>query len=131
MPRASRLWQLGGDSPYRGRELRGLLHAAGFEAVSATTRAIPYRTDTGVRAFGRDRAEQARGGGFVEAELAAMAEGWLEWSEAPLASSRCGQRHGEDRTAGLAVDGHGPMMGFHHGGDDGQAEARTAGCAGT
>lgn len=87
------LWELGGDSPYRGRELRGLLNAAGFTAVSATTRAIPYGTDDAVQAFGRDRAEQARGGGFVGAalehelatadELAAMAEAWLGWSEAP------------------------------------------------
>lgn len=64
------------------------MKAAGFEAVSATTRAIPYGTDDAVRTFGRDRAEQARsGGGFVEAalehrlatvdELAAMAEAWL------------------------------------------------------
>lgn len=88
------LWLLGGDDPYRGRELRGLLHAAGFADVEATTKSIPYGTDDAVHSFGRDRAEQVPGdytdaalehGLATEAELADMEKAWLEWADSPAA----------------------------------------------
>ncbi|MBM7789383.1 class I SAM-dependent methyltransferase [Tenggerimyces flavus] len=89
-----RLWQLGGDDPYRGRELRGLLHEAGFVDVEATTKSIPYGTTAAVREFGRDRAAQVPGG-YTDAalehdlatkeELAEMERAWLEWGESPAA----------------------------------------------
>jgi SAM-dependent methyltransferase len=91
-----RLWQLGGDDPYRGRELRGLLHEAGFVDIEATTKSIPHGTAEAVRSFGHDRADQARvGSGYASAaqaeglataaELAEMEEAWLEWADSPSA----------------------------------------------
>lgn len=89
-----RLWLEDGHAdPYRGRRLRGLLEAAGFELVEATSTYLSYGTVEAVRAFGRARAEDcgdtwyragALGRGFATAaELDAMRAAWLEWSESP------------------------------------------------
>jgi ubiquinone/menaquinone biosynthesis C-methylase UbiE len=89
-----RLWQLEHVAdPYRGRKLRGLLTAAGFEDVVATTKYICYGTDDAVRWFGRGRAEDCRdewyAGGAQEHDLAtaddidAMERAWIEWAGSP------------------------------------------------
>jgi len=85
-----REWSL---HPYRGRELRGLLQAAGFERVEASTKYLSYGTSEDVRSFGRGRAEDCRDDEYAEAalrrglataeELNAMERAWVAWSEAP------------------------------------------------
>ncbi len=92
----TRLWQDEGVAdPFRGRALRGVLIAAGFERVEATTTSISYGTEASVRVFGRDRAEDCRdlwyadgaerlGVGTVE-DLRTMERAWLAWSESPEA----------------------------------------------
>lgn len=89
-----RLWQLDGVAdPYRGCQLRALLHEAGFERVHATTTYLSYGTSEGVRSFGLGRAEDCRDEEYLEAaqrhglataaELDAMERAWNVWSEAP------------------------------------------------
>ena len=88
------LWQLvAGADPYLGRALRGLLTAAGFERVTATTKAFSYGTDDAVASFGADRAADCRDEWYATAshanelataaDLDAMERAWLEWSESP------------------------------------------------
>jgi SAM-dependent methyltransferase len=90
----TRLWQDEGIAdPYRGRALRGILIAAGFERVEATTTSISYGTDAAVRRFGRDRAEECRDPWYADgaerlglgsaADLRAMEDAWLAWSGSP------------------------------------------------
>jgi hypothetical protein len=89
-----RLWQVTGNAdPYRGRELRGLLHNAGFVGVTATTKYLCYGTDDAVQAFGTDRARDCRDTWYAgtaqqyglasQDDLDAMARAWLHWSRAP------------------------------------------------
>jgi 2-polyprenyl-3-methyl-5-hydroxy-6-metoxy-1,4-benzoquinol methylase len=86
------LWEAQGDvHPYRGRELRGLLQAAGFEQVEAVTRYFNYGTDERVRTFGLARAADCRdewyvGGmtthGFADqSEIDALEQAWITWAE--------------------------------------------------
>jgi ubiquinone/menaquinone biosynthesis C-methylase UbiE len=90
------LWQLdAGSDPYRGRALRGLLHAAGFERIVATTKYICHGTDTAVQSFGMGRAADCRDEWYASAaqkyglatssDLQAMEQAWMEWSESPAA----------------------------------------------
>lgn len=90
----TRLWQDEGVAdPYRGRALRGVLHAAGYERVEATTTSISYGTEAAVRAFGRDRAEECRDGWYADGaerlglgradDVREMEDAWLAWSESP------------------------------------------------
>ena len=89
-----RLWQLDGHAdPYRGRELRGLLARAGFNAIEATSKYLCYGTPEAVRSFGADRAGDCGDTWYrrdaikhrlaVEADLDEMRQAWLEWSTAP------------------------------------------------
>jgi ubiquinone/menaquinone biosynthesis C-methylase UbiE len=87
------IWKIERIEPYRGRELRGLLHEAGFERVQASTMYLSYGTAEGVRSFGLGRAEDCREDWYLEhalrhglataAELGAMERAWEYWSEAP------------------------------------------------
>jgi SAM-dependent methyltransferase len=90
----TRLWQDEGvGDPYRGRALRGVLNAAGYERVEATTTSISYGTRAAVRAFGRDRAEECgdqwyadgaeRLGMGTTGDLLEMERAWLAWSASP------------------------------------------------
>lgn len=92
----TRLWQADGVAdPYRGRALRGLLHAAGFVRIDATTTAISYGTPEAVLTFGLDRTEDCRDEWYAkgteqlgigtEEDLRDMERAWLEWSESPEA----------------------------------------------
>lgn len=88
-----RLWLVNDPpaNPYLGRNLRGLLHAAGFENVLATTEALNYGTPDAVRSFGQGRAQDCRDEWYSTsaqkhgladaATLAEIESGWLEWSE--------------------------------------------------
>lgn len=89
-----RLWQLDGHAdPYRGRELRGMLDGAGFEAVVATSKYLCYGTPDAVESFGSDRAgdcgdtwyrDAAIAHGLATAaELDDMRAAWLAWSTSP------------------------------------------------
>lgn len=89
-----RLWRTDGHAdPYRGRRLRGLLEAAGFDSVLATSKYWSYGTPEAVRSFGRARAEDCGDGWYRSAavahgyasdrEIDAMRAAWLEWSESP------------------------------------------------
>ena len=79
------------SNPYLGRDLRGLLHAAGFENVLATTAAISYGTADMVRSFGLGRAQDCRDEWYSTSAqehgladspaLAEMERAWLRWSE--------------------------------------------------
>ena len=90
-----RLWELVGSHPCRGRALRGLLIAAGFEHVAATSTYFCHGTQDQVRSFGNDRAQECRDGWEASAalehglasrdELQAMADAWMEWSESTQA----------------------------------------------
>jgi ubiquinone/menaquinone biosynthesis C-methylase UbiE len=88
------LWRAQGDvHPYRGRELRGLLLAAGFTEVQASTAYISYGTEERVRMFGEGRAADCRDDWFVDGltdrgladreEIARLEQAWLRWAEAP------------------------------------------------
>jgi SAM-dependent methyltransferase len=88
------LWQAQGDvHPHRGRELRGLLLAAGFERVEAMTTYFSYGTEERVRTFGLGRAADCldewyvdglREHGFADQdELDALAQAWTTWAESP------------------------------------------------
>ena len=89
-----RLWLLDGHAdPYRGRELRGLLEHAGFDAVVATSKYISYGTADDVHSFGTARAEDCGDAWYRRDALAhglatagdidEMREAWLEWSTSP------------------------------------------------
>jgi hypothetical protein len=89
-----KLWEAQGDvHPYRGRELRGLLLAAGFEQVEAVTTYFSYGTEERVRTFGLGRAADCRdewyvGGvtehGFADHdEIDSLEEAWTTWAASP------------------------------------------------
>src|SRR5919106_1472527 len=60
------LWEAQGDVHfYRGRELRGLLVAAGFQEVEAATRYLSYGNEERVRTFGLGRAADCRDEWYV------------------------------------------------------------------
>jgi ubiquinone/menaquinone biosynthesis C-methylase UbiE len=87
-----RLWQLeAGADPYRGRALRGLLEAAGFERVVASAKYFSYGTREAVHTFGTARAadcrddwyaSRAQSHGLATArDLEVIEDAWLTWSE--------------------------------------------------
>jgi SAM-dependent methyltransferase len=88
------LWEAQGDvHPSRGRELRGLLLAAGFEQVEAVTTYFSYGTEERVRTFGLGRAADCRDewyvGGLTEHgfagrdEIDSLERAWTTWAESP------------------------------------------------
>ena len=88
------LWlQTGSADPYLGRRLRGLLNAAGFADVVASSKYICYGTETAVRSFGLGRAADCRDewyagmamrhGLATRDDLDAMEQAWRVWSAAP------------------------------------------------
>ena len=88
------LWTAQGDVHfYRGRELRGLLVAAGFQEVEAATRYLSYGNEERVRTFGLGRAADCRDEWYVDGlrehglaeqeEIEALERAWLEWAESP------------------------------------------------
>jgi ubiquinone/menaquinone biosynthesis C-methylase UbiE len=88
------LWTAQGDVHfYRGRELRGLLLAAGFEQVEASTTYFSYGTEERVRTFGLGRAADCRdewyAGGLAEHgfadqdEINSLERAWINWAESP------------------------------------------------
>jgi SAM-dependent methyltransferase len=88
------LWDAQGDvHPYRGRELRGLLLAAGFEQVETLTTYFSYGTEERVRTFGLGRAADCRDewyvGGLTERgfadrnEIDVLEQAWTTWAESP------------------------------------------------
>ena len=90
------LWSLGKTgNPYCGRELRGLLNGAGFDAVAASSKYLCYGTQEEVRTFGARQVSHFQGCEFTQAaqehgltsmeELKAMTNAWLEWSDSPAA----------------------------------------------
>jgi SAM-dependent methyltransferase len=89
-----RLWEAQGDVHfYRGRELRGLLLAAGFAQVEAFTTYFSYGTEERVRTFGLGRAADCRDEWYVgglaehgladEGEIDALEQAWSRWAESP------------------------------------------------
>jgi SAM-dependent methyltransferase len=87
-----KLWEAQGDvNPYRGRELRGLLLAAGFEQVEAGTTYFSYGTEERVRTFGLGRAADCRDEWYVDGltehgfadqdEIDAFEQAWTTWAE--------------------------------------------------
>jgi len=88
------LWEAQGDVHfYRGRELRGLLLAAGFGHVEASATYFSYGTEERVRTFGRERAADCRDEWYVDGlakhrlaemvEIDALAQAWTRWAESP------------------------------------------------
>lgn len=88
------LWEAQGDvHPSRGRELRGLLLAAGFAQVEASTTYFSYGTEERVRTFGLGRAADCRDEWFVEGltergladrdEIVALEQAWIRWADGP------------------------------------------------
>jgi SAM-dependent methyltransferase len=88
------IWEAQRDVwPQRGRELRGLLIAAGFTDVEASIRAFSYGTEERVRTFGLGRAADCRDEWYVDgltsrgladqAEIDALEQAWIRWAEAP------------------------------------------------
>jgi SAM-dependent methyltransferase len=88
------IWDAQGDVHYhRGRELRGLLLAAGFEDVEAFTKYISYGTEERIRTFGLGRAADCQDEWYVGGvtqyglsdphEISALEQAWNRWSEAP------------------------------------------------
>jgi SAM-dependent methyltransferase len=88
------LWEAQGDVHYyRGRELRGLLSAAGFVDVEASIRTFSYGTDERVRTFGLGRAADCRDEWYVDglvehgladrAEIDTLEQAWTRWADAP------------------------------------------------
>ena len=88
------LWEAQGDvHPYRGRELRGLLSAAGFTQIEAHTTYFSHGTEERVQTFGLGRAADCRDewytGGLAEHGLAsedeidALEQAWIRWAESP------------------------------------------------
>jgi SAM-dependent methyltransferase len=89
-----KLWDAQGDvHPYRGRELRGLLSAAGFEQVDAFITYFSYGTEERVRTFGLGRAADCRDEWYVnglteqgfadQAEIDTLERAWTTWAESP------------------------------------------------
>ena len=89
-----KLWDAQGDvHPYRGRELRGLLLAAGFEQVEAGITYFSYGTEERVRTFGLGRAADCRDEWYVSGvtehgfadqdEIDALERAWTTWAESP------------------------------------------------
>ena len=89
-----KLWEAQGDvHPYRGRELRGLLLAAGFERVEAVTTYLSYGSEERVRTFGLGRAADCRDEWYVDGlmdhgftdqvEVDALERAWTTWAESP------------------------------------------------
>src|SRR5262249_53215384 len=82
-----------GTSPFVGRQLRHLLHDAGFRDVQGSARAIHHGTPEQVSGFGRFTAslfgypsivERAVTQGWATAEeLNEMSRAWTEWGEHP------------------------------------------------
>ena len=88
------LWEAQGDvHPSRGRELRGLLLAARFTQVEASTTYFSYGTEERVRTFGLGRAADCRDEWFVDGltergladrnEIDALEQAWIRWAEGP------------------------------------------------
>ena len=86
-----KLWIAEGlADPYFGRRLRGLLHGAGFEDVTATTKYITYGSADSVSRFGLDRAADCDDpwysrsaldrGLLTRGELEQMQNAWRSWS---------------------------------------------------
>ena len=89
-----KLWEAQGDvHPYRGRELRRLLLAAGFEQVEARTTYFSYGTEERVRTFGLGRAADCRDEWYVDGltergfadqnEIDALEQAWTTWAGSP------------------------------------------------
>jgi len=89
-----KLWEAQGDVHiHRGRELRGLLAAAGFDRVEAWTTYFSYGDEERVRAFGLDRARDCRDEWYVtgvtdsrladQDEIDELEQAWIHWSGAP------------------------------------------------
>jgi ubiquinone/menaquinone biosynthesis C-methylase UbiE len=90
------IWKAQGDvHPYRGRELRSLVSAAGFTDVEAWITPFSYGTEERVRAFGLGRAADCRDEWFVDGvvgrgladrvELEVLEAAWTRWAESPEA----------------------------------------------
>jgi SAM-dependent methyltransferase len=88
------IWEAQGDVwPQRGRELRGLLIAAGFTDVEASIRAFSYGTEDRVRMFGLGRAADCRDEWYVDGlsehgladqdEIDALEQAWIRWAGSP------------------------------------------------
>jgi SAM-dependent methyltransferase len=88
------LWDAQGDVHYyRGRELRGLLKAAGFVDIEAGIRTLSYGTDERVRMFGLGRAADCRDEWYVDGlaehgladrdEIDSLEQAWIRWADAP------------------------------------------------
>jgi SAM-dependent methyltransferase len=88
------LWEAQGDvHPYRGREIRGLLLAAGFEEVEAVTTYFSYGTEERVRTFGLARAADCRDEWYVSGmsehgfadqdEIDSLEQAWTTLAESP------------------------------------------------
>ncbi len=86
-----KLWIADGlADPYFGRRLRGLLHGAGFEDVTATTKYFTYGSADSVSRFGLDRAadcddpwysRSATDRGLLTSdELEQIQNAWQSWS---------------------------------------------------
>ena len=79
--------------PRSGRDLRGLLHAAGFTDIEAAARYVSYGDADAVRAFGQARAldcidpwfssRAAEHGLATESVLSTIRGAWLTWSASP------------------------------------------------
>ena len=89
-----RLWDAQDDvHPYRGRELRGLLVAAGFRQVEARTTYFSYGTTERVRTFGLGRAADCQDEWYVsglteqglanQSEIDSLEQAWIHWAGSP------------------------------------------------
>jgi SAM-dependent methyltransferase len=88
------IWEAQGDVHfYLGRELRGLLLAAGFAQVEAVITSLSYGTEERVRRFGLDRAADCRDEWYVSGiaengladrdEIEALEQAWIRWAQSP------------------------------------------------
>ncbi len=87
------LWEAESVHPYRGRELRGLLLAAGFTDVEAGITYFSYGTEKRVRTFGLGRAADCRDEWYVRGlaehgladpeEIDVLEQAWIRWADAP------------------------------------------------
>jgi SAM-dependent methyltransferase len=88
------IWEAQGDVHiHRGRELRGLLLAAGFERVRAWITYFSYGDEERVRAFGLGRAADCRDEWYVNGvdaygladrdEIVELEQAWIRWSGSP------------------------------------------------
>jgi ubiquinone/menaquinone biosynthesis C-methylase UbiE len=90
-----RVWLASGSDPFLGRRLRGLLGAAGFVDIEATSVYLTYGTADAVRWFGEGRAAECGDEEYAEevqrhgladrTELGRMRDAWLAWAESPSA----------------------------------------------